>query len=120
MVLPWIHDPPLPKYEELDRGPTDDRIFDRDGAGRLGWDNLDEGLQYHINLVWVGDGLVTNLIQGIRNSRDDLTQENFFDEKEGVMIKLGAGIPMHESSIRMVLIALSGIFWTEKLPQPPS
>merc|ERR1711957_973790 len=52
------------------------RILDSDGRIRFVWHDLDEEIWLRLNLVWVRDGLVPDLVQGIRSIAHQLSQED--------------------------------------------
>merc|ERR1712238_405164 len=60
------------------------RILDGDGRVRFVWHDLDEEIRLRLNLVWVRDGLVPDLVQGIRSIGNQLSQEDLLVGVKGV------------------------------------
>jgi len=69
---------------ELVLGHTDTRILDGQGGVGAVRNDLDEEIRLRLDLLRVGDGLVTDLIEGIGGVGDQLTEEDFLVGVESV------------------------------------
>merc|ERR1719284_1185027 len=60
------------------------RILDGDGRIGLVWDDLDEEVWLRLDLFWVGDGLVPDLVEGIGRIRNQFAEKDFLVGVKGV------------------------------------
>jgi hypothetical protein len=70
--------------DEITFSHTDSRILDGKSVVGLIWDNLDVKIWLSLELLWLGDRVVSNLIKSIRGVGNKLSQENFFVGVESV------------------------------------
>jgi len=70
--------------DEISFSHTNSTILNGQGVVSFIWDNLDLEIWLSLELLWLGDRVVSDLIKGIRGVRNELSQENFFVGVEGV------------------------------------
>merc|ERR1712039_725786 len=70
--------------DELILRHSNARVVNTHGGVGLIWNDLDEEVWLRFNLLWVGDRLIADLVQGIRRIGDNFTQEDFLIRVEGV------------------------------------
>ena len=51
-------------------------------------DDFDEEVRLGLDLFWIGDGLVSDIVEGIGGIRDELTKKDLLVEKKVFVIKL--------------------------------
>merc|ERR1719284_1066076 len=71
-------------FHQLALCHTNARILDRDGRIGLVRNNLDEEIRLGLDLLWIGDGLVPDLVEGIDRIRNQLAEKDFLIGVENV------------------------------------
>ena len=85
LVPDLVHRPKI--LHELVLCHTNAKILDRDGRGFV-WDDLDEQIWMGLDLLLLGDTLVTDLVEGVEESKIRARRKISWLEERVSMIKL--------------------------------